>query len=100
MLREPGVEYVNALATSLQSDSCTTSTGQVINFDVCVIATGQKYDLFYPNLSEETKEDGRKAAISSYHNKVKEAKTIVIAGGGAIGLELAADIKLSFKDKK
>ncbi len=100
VLHEPGVEYINALATNLLSDSCTTSTGQVINFDVCVIATGQKYDLFYPNPSEETKEADRKAAISSYHNKVKDAKTIVIAGGGAIGVELAADIKLSSKDKK
>ena len=94
------MEYINALATNLESHSCTTSTGQVINFDVCVIATGQKYNLFYPNLSEETKEVDRKAAISSYHNKVKEANSIVIAGGGAIGVELAADIKLSFKEKK
>ena len=95
VLHEPGVEYINALATNLLSDSCTTSTGQVINFDVCVIVTGQKYD---PNPSEETKEADRKAAISSYHNNVKDAKTIVLAGGGAIGVELAADMKLSSKE--
>eukprot|EP01035_Chromulina_nebulosa_P028606 gene28606-37803_t len=100
VLQEPGVEYINALATYLESDSCTTSTGQVINFDVCIVATGQKYDIFFPNPSNENKEADRKVAISSYYEKVKAANTIVIAGGGPIGVELAADIKLGNKNKK
>ena len=31
---------------------------------------------------------------------VKNAKSIVVSGGGPIGVECASDIKLRFKDKK
>lgn len=40
LVREDNTEYVIDYATALTNDSCVTSTGKVIQFDVCVIATG------------------------------------------------------------
>lgn len=100
VLHEANVEYINAVATSLGPDSCTISSGQVINFDICVVTTGQKYATFFPDPSTEFKLEDRKAFISNFQSQIKQASTIVISGGGPIGVELAADIKIRNKEKK
>lgn len=38
--------------------------------------------------------DERKSQIRDIHSKIVSANTIIISGAGAIGSELAADIKL------
>ena len=44
--------------------------------------------------------DERKAQIRDVYNKIGSSNTIVISGGGAIGSELAADLKLRNTDKR
>jgi NADH dehydrogenase FAD-containing subunit len=99
LLKEDGVTYVKDACASVEANSVTTQSGRSIPFDVCVVAVGQNIPIFYPTAAEDTIEK-RKESIAAIQAKVRNAKTIVISGGGPVGTEAAADIKLRFKDKK
>ncbi|CAJ1941059.1 unnamed protein product [Cylindrotheca closterium] len=63
---------------------------QNIDFDILVCATG----FAMPVICEtpgQTK-DERKAEIDRYSNALLSGKNVVIAGGGTVGIELAADL--------
>ena len=100
LLREDGVEYVIDNCVSLTSNEARTKSGQVIPFDLCLVAVGHRIPNFMPNPDTENTADLRKQAISTLYSDLLRANSIVIAGGGAIGTEAAADIKLRHKDKK
>jgi len=63
---------------------------ETIQYDELVIATGSSYNDGVPfkdmNTTEETK-----AALKEWRNRIDAAKSIVIAGGGATGVEVAAE---------
>lgn len=83
----------------MSANSCTTNTGQTIQFDFCVVATGQKYSVFVPNPLTERTVGERKATIANLIEQITNARTIVISGAGAVGSELASDIKIRNKEK-
>lgn len=99
LLREPNIRYVQDVVTGISDGSITTESGQTIDFDACVLATGQHIPIFMPETSQRTKA-ARKAAVTAIHEQIVRAKTVVIGGSGPIGVEVAADIKLRYKDKK
>lgn len=100
LLQEPGCQIIQGIAASVTDSSLTTTTGQVIPFDICVLATGQETPTYMPDPVTEGSMSTRKANIEALHNKIKAAKTIVISGGGPLGCETAADIQLRFPDKQ
>jgi NADH dehydrogenase FAD-containing subunit len=95
LVREDGVSYITgATVTDISDGSATLSSGETVAFDVAVLATGQKIPLFMPDPRSETTVEARKAVIAAINKKISSASTIVIAGGGPIGSEIAADIKI------
>ena len=69
-----------------------------ISFDYLVLATGTT--LTQPSA---VKEDGKSASIRylrNHQDQVKQAKSILIAGGGAAGVQMATDLKEYFPDKQ
>jgi len=99
LLKEDNVEYVIASCTSLSNSSATLSNGQTIDFDACVVATGLKFPIFQLDPSHPSKEF-RNSEIMGLNSSVQKAKHIVISGGGPVGCEAAADIKLRSPDKR
>ena len=81
LLRDPGIEFIIGTARTINDNSVTTSAGQVITFDVCVLATGQNMSIYSPNPETEPTRELRKANIEKIYNNIKAAKTIVISGG-------------------
>ncbi|KAF5349282.1 hypothetical protein D9756_009347 [Leucocoprinus leucothites] len=67
-----------------------------VRYDVLVVATGSKWEGFtgFPNTMEECVRH-----IEMWRMKFKEASDIVIAGGGAVGLETAGEIKDIYPSK-
>lgn len=100
LIPEDGVQYITGTCESLTNTTATTSTGEAINFDVCVCNTGQQFPLYMPDPRKEKTLEERKATVADTHDKIVKAKTIVVSGGGPVGCETAGDIKLRFKDKK
>jgi len=73
------------------------STGERIHYDILVLAPGSEWDgpLAFP--------DDRAAVlehIRSWRRKFENANGIVLAGGGAVGIEYAGEIKDAFPQKK
>ncbi|KAH7106180.1 FAD/NAD(P)-binding domain-containing protein [Auriculariales sp. MPI-PUGE-AT-0066] len=64
--------------------------GKEVAFAILVLATGSTWPegLNYPNTKEEIS-----ALLADRNKRVAAAKSIVIAGGGAVGLELAGELR-------
>lgn len=99
LVRLEGVNYVTAVVEELKDGSVKLGSGEDIGFDVCVICTGTSIPIFMPKPSTDVTVEVRKAEIASWWEKIKLAEKIVVGGGGAIGCEVAADIKLRNPDK-
>jgi len=98
-MKETGIEYVIDSAKELTPSEVTTSNGTKVPFDLCIIATGQSVPTFMPDANGATTKEARVHQVSAFHEKVVAAKNIVLSGGGPVGSETAADIKLRFPDK-
>jgi len=99
LFKEPGADYIVDTCTEVQDHAITTKCGQTIEYDVLVLATGLSYPIFQAGEEHPTAES-RQGFISELNQKIAAANTIVIAGGGAVGCEAAADIKLRHGDKR
>eukprot|EP01031_Cornospumella_fuschlensis_P044502 gene44502-54428_t len=99
LLREPNVTYIIDTVASLTNNVAVLTSGTNVPFDVCVVATGQNIPLFYPNPQTERTMEARKNGIKKVYEDVQKARSIVVGGAGPVGVEVAADIKLRFKDK-
>lgn len=83
---------VQGKATAIDADKKTVSisNGSILPYSTLVIATGASYvsPIWGLNDSEET----LKAELQSLRSALKSAKTVLIAGGGPIGVETAGEI--------
>lgn len=71
---------------------------QALTFDHLVIATGNAY-AFPTSQSPPTKEQMH-SALQDSHTSAKEAKRILVVGGGALGCELAGELATAFPSKQ
>jgi NADH dehydrogenase FAD-containing subunit len=71
--------------------------GEKVEFHILVLATGSTWP--GPTTFPETQE-GVKEHINARREDVKNAKNIVLIGGGAVGVETAGELKTEFPDKK
>lgn len=99
------VEFIVADATSLNFNDKTVqisidSAVRNVAYDYLVLATGSRQtEPSTPWKASSSYEE----LITSLHTtseRIKEAKHIVIAGGGSTGVEVAAEIRYKFKDKQ
>jgi NADH dehydrogenase FAD-containing subunit len=86
-------EFVVAKAEKLDPETKTVhiSTGRSINYDVLVIATGSSFKGGMPFKHLSTTEETRNT-LHEWSKKIGNAESIVVAGGGATGVELAGEL--------
>lgn len=79
--------------TVLEIDPNTVSlqSGVMLNYEFLVLATGSHADP-PSRFDVDTKSDGIKA-LQTLQRDIRNAKDLVVVGGGAAGIELAADVK-------
>ncbi|GLJ23327.1 hypothetical protein SUGI_0441330 [Cryptomeria japonica] len=86
-------KLITSAVTNATEEAVVTASGQSVKFDYLVLATGTAYD------GPRTKAD-RLGQFQADSKKIKDAKTILIIGGGPTGVELAGEIAVDFPEKK
>lgn len=88
--------YVNSIDPS--SKTVTTSTQATIHYDSLVIASGTKFSTPIWSLADGT--EALTNSIKEIQEKLPEAKSVVVAGGGAAGTETAGELGDTYGGKK
>ncbi|XVE59644.1 hypothetical protein DITRI_Ditri05aG0062700 [Diplodiscus trichospermus] len=84
---------VTSAAANITDTEVLTADGRLIVYDYLVIATGHRYPL--PTTKTE-----RLDQYGAENQKIQSAQSILIAGGGRTGVELAGEIATDFPEKK
>lgn len=89
-------------AVSDDFKSVTLVGGRKIEADYLVVATGTAYEAPWkvPVDVRLDDVDAYKAYLREKRATVEEAKSVLVIGGGAVGVEVAAEVAVSFPDKK
>jgi NADH dehydrogenase FAD-containing subunit len=88
--------YVHAIDPSTKT--VTTSTQATIHYDSLVIASGTKFATPIWSLADGT--EALTNSIKEIHDKLPEAKSVLVAGGGAAGTETAGELGDTYGGKK
>ncbi|KAJ2896722.1 hypothetical protein IWW38_001936 [Coemansia aciculifera] len=97
-LQHPSIRLVRGTVTEITPNAVHLSSGQTVAFDYLIIALG--LSRFAPiGLRSSTKAEYIDE-IAETHTRIQAAQTVAIVGGGAVGIELAADVKSDFPDKQ
>uniref|UniRef100_A0A0D6R8G9 FAD/NAD(P)-binding domain-containing protein n=1 Tax=Araucaria cunninghamii TaxID=56994 RepID=A0A0D6R8G9_ARACU len=84
---------VDSSAVNATDTEVVTASGERIPYDYLVIGSGSTFN------GPPTKQE-RLKQFQTEHEKISNAQTILIIGGGPTGVELAGEIKVDFPDKK
>ncbi|KAI1617584.1 AMID-like mitochondrial oxidoreductase [Exophiala viscosa] len=93
-------EFIKAYVTSIDPSSKTvhTSTSAAIQYDSLVIASGTNFES--PLWTVADGSEALKAALKEVHEKLPTAQTILVAGGGAAGVETSGELGELYGKKK
>ncbi|KZT56534.1 FAD/NAD(P)-binding domain-containing protein [Calocera cornea HHB12733] len=91
------VGTVTSIVPGEKGGEIVLASGEHIPYAVLVLATGSTYEgpLALPDTKPETSQ-----WISQWRSTFAKAQSIVLVGGGAIGIEMAGEIKDVWPDKK
>lgn len=70
-------------------------TAEVMAFDFLVLCTGFSYAAPIKNENSLSIKD-RSKDLDDIHEKVKNAKSILVVGGGIVGCEVAGELAIAF----
>lgn len=101
-----GFEYIQAYAHAVDSATRDITiehvnrekTTTTLHYDTLIIATGASSKS--PLWSSSVPKEQVKAALHEFRDKLKSAQRIVIAGGGAVGVETAGEIGFDYGMQK
>ncbi len=89
------ISFVQGCVTGITSTAVKLGK-RSIPFDYCVIATGSRYKA--PIKEQNVVLASRAHHLHAFHDKLVRAKSVVVAGGGLAGVELAAEIATHFPE--
>ncbi|KAF4047007.1 Pyridine nucleotide-disulfide oxidoreductase [Phytophthora infestans] len=70
-----------------------------LNFDYLVLATGSTYTVPIKQDPEDYRRETTEAKLQEVRSEIENAAKILIVGGGAVGCEMAGQIKAKFPEK-
>jgi len=92
---------VPARVTSVQADSVNINRSfegqQQIPFEYLVIATGTR--LTPPSMMPSDEKDPSVSFLRDHQSRAQKAHSIVLVGGGAVGVQMALDLKERYPEK-
>jgi NADH dehydrogenase FAD-containing subunit len=101
---EGSIAWIRDRVTTLSRDEVELSSGKKIPYDFCVLATGSGAGVRNPTpLPTRVPSADRADGIDDLRAmqlRIKNAKQIVVVGGGAAGYELSTDCKSLYPEKE
>jgi NADH dehydrogenase FAD-containing subunit len=93
------VQWVRDRVTCVRNNTVVLRSGDEIPYEFLIIATGSTVPHGLPSrVGAENREDGIEI-LKAMQARIKTATRLVVAGGGAAGVELATDAKNQYPDK-
>ncbi|CAA0104742.1 Nitric oxide reductase FlRd-NAD(+) reductase [BD1-7 clade bacterium] len=96
-----GGAFTQGRVTRMNDKEAWFENGNVIQFERAIIATGSRYPTF-PIAKTHSAVDlhVRNQEILDEHRSLAAVKSILVMGGGVVGVEFAGEIASAFPDKK
>lgn len=95
----PGIfNITRGVVSSVEKDFVQLDTGERISYSYLAIASGS-FQPLPAKVVSSSKEGGCKE-LQSVQENIKAAQTIAVIGGGAVGVEIATDIKSYYPQKQ
>lgn len=92
--------FVQGSIESMNGKEAKLANGDVIRFKQAVIASGSRYpSLPLAKSNSQLNYAGRNQEMLAEHTSLAAAKSVLVIGGGAVGVEFAGEIASAFPDK-
>ena len=91
-------KFLRGKIFSINDNSVSLENGKKINFDYLVLASGSFYH--EPFKSENVVSATRAKELSEFYERLKNAKRVVIVGGGLVGTEITGEILDNYPEKE
>ena len=89
--------HIQDLAVEVSERHVVLARGEKLEYEYLVIATGTSSAR--PSKVTSTDSEGGKKELRGMQEDIEKAMRIAVVGGGAVGVELASDIKSFYQDK-
>ncbi|KAJ1951125.1 hypothetical protein FBU59_000344 [Linderina macrospora] len=97
-ISHPQITVKQATVSQITATAVHLADGSTLSFDYLIIALGQSR--FAPIGVASTTHQEFVAELAEAHENIKKADNVVVVGGGAVGIEMAADVKADFPSKQ
>lgn len=91
-------EHVQDTAVDVTEKAVVLKSGAELEYECLLLATGTSSTL--PSKVASTERGGALQELRGMQERIGQAKRIAVVGGGAVGVELASDIKDFFPEKE
>jgi NADH dehydrogenase FAD-containing subunit len=92
------IQFKYDTVTRVTENTIETASGESEEFDYIIVATG--YERGEPIWPGSSTKDDYVNEFAGYRTKISSASSVVVVGAGAVGVELAAEIKSHYPEKK
>ncbi len=96
----PRVKHIQKKASELKGKTLMLEDGSSQDFDYLVIATGSNFKKWSFLKSDEPGMAARQQEVEREGKKLRAADSVLIIGGGSVGVELAGEIAYKWPEKK
>ncbi|KAI8318885.1 FAD/NAD(P)-binding domain-containing protein [Martensiomyces pterosporus] len=95
----PRHRFIKAALEAVNSDNTLKlSTGEIIPFDYLVLSTGTMGP--HPSKLRSSSYEDAERELHRLHDEIGKAKSVLIIGGGPVGVETAGEIATTYPSKK
>jgi NADH dehydrogenase FAD-containing subunit len=93
--------FIQAGVNSMTDNEAVLESGEIISFKQAIIASGSRYPTL-PEAKSNSKFDyaDRNQEMLDAHKSLASAKSVLVIGGGVVGVEFAGEISSAFPDKE